>query len=261
MEAIKMFFVISKLLSYLLNPLFWVFTLLIIAYFIKNKKIGRKLLLISIIAFYLFSNRFICDEFIRLWEFDYPEKSSIDKQYDVGIVLGGGIINYDYDKDRLILREQADRLLQAIDLYKQGKINKILLTGGTGQLIHSNQYEASFLKSFAIKLGVPDSNIMVDSISYNTYQNAIFSKEILKKNYPCGGKFLLITSSLHTKRSLAVFKRSGIDVIAYPTCKIVSCRLYNFEHLFVPHVSSFESWSDLIHEWVGYIIYKIMGYI
>jgi len=256
-----MFFVISKLLSYLLNPLFWIFTLLIVAYFIKNKKIGRKLLLISIIAFYLFSNRFICDEFIRLCEVDYPEKTMSDTHYDVGIVLGGGIINYDYDNNKLILREQADRLLQAIDLYKQGKINKILLTGGTGQIIHSNQYEASFLRSFSIKLGVPDSNIMVDSISYNTYQNAIFSKEILKNNYSCGGKYLLITSSLHTKRSLAVFKKVGIDVIAYPTGKIVSRRLYNIEHLFIPHVSSFKDWSNLIHEWVGYIIYKIMGYI
>jgi uncharacterized SAM-binding protein YcdF (DUF218 family) len=234
---------------------------LIIAYFIKNKKIGRKLLLISIIAFYLFSNRFICDEFIRLWEFDYPEKSSIDKQYDVGIVLGGGIINYDYDKDRLILREQADRLLQAIDLYKQGKINKILLTGGTGQIIHSNQYEASFLRRFSIKLGVPDSNIMVDSLSNNTYQNAVFSKEILGALYPNGGKYLLITSSLHMRRSLAVFNKAGIEVTPYPTSKIIGKRLYNFEHLFVPHVSSFESWSDLIHEWVGYIIYKIMGYL
>ena len=256
-----MFFVISKLLSYLLNPLFWIFTLLIVAYFIKNKKMGRKLLLISIIAFYLFSNRFICDEFIRLSEVDYPEKTMSDTHYDVGIVLGGGIINYDYDNNKLILREQADRLLQAIDLYKQVEINKILLTGGSGNLIYRNQFEASYMKSFAIKLGVTDSNIMVDSLSNNTYQNAVFSKEILGALYPNVGKYLLITSSLHMRRSLAVFNKAGIEVTPYPTSKIVGKRLYNFEHLFVPHVSSFESWSDLIHEWVGYIIYKIMGYI
>lgn len=256
-----MFFVISKILSYMLSPLFWVITLVLISYFVKNKILARKLLLISLIAFYFFSNSFICDEFVRISEAEYLKKSVYEEQYDVGIVLGGGIINYDYDNERLILRHQADRLLQAIDLYKRGVIKKMLLTGGTGQLIHSNQYEASFLKSFAIRLGVPESDIMTDSISYNTYQNAVFSKKILDQNYPNGGKYLLITSSLHIRRSIAVFKKNGINVIAFPTSKIVTCRLYNFEHLFLPHLDSFEHWSDMIHEWVGYIIYKIVGYV
>ncbi|NVN94994.1 MAG: YdcF family protein [Bacteroidetes bacterium] len=256
-----MFFVISKVLSYLLNPLFWIFTLLIIAYFIKNKKTGQKLLLISIIAFYLFSNRFICDEFIRIWEFDFPEKSFPKEQYDVGIVLSGDIVSYDYRTEKLIFRQQADRLIQAIDLYKQGKIKKILLTGGSGQLSFSNQPEASFMKKHAVKLGISENDILLDSISKNTFQNAAISKKMLEVAFPNGGRFLLITSALHIRRSLAVFKKASIIVDAYPTSKLTGIRLYNFEHLFVPHVSSFESWSDLIHEWVGYIIYKIMGYI
>ena len=256
-----MFFIISKVLSYFLNPLFWIFTLLIIAHLVKNKILGRKLFLISLIAFYLFSNRFICDEFIRNWEVGYSEKHSFNEQYDVGIVLAGGILCYDYQKERLIFREQADRLLQAIDLYRQGKIKKVLLTGGSGHLIFRDQYEAVFMKEFALKLGIHENDIMLDSISENTYQNATFSKKILSILYPNGGKYLLITSSLHTRRSLAVFNKAGLEVKAYPTSKITGKRLYNFDQILLPHLNSFENWSDIIHEWVGYIIYKIMGYI
>ena len=260
MEAINMFFIISKILSYLLNPLFWIFSLLIVAYFIKNKILGRKLLLISLIAFYLFSNRFICDEFIRSWEVNYPENTALETQYDVGIVLGGSIVQYDYQKGRIIFRQQADRLLQAVDLYKQGKIKKILLTGGPGHLIFRDQYEAAFIRDFIIKIGIPENDILVDSISNNTYQNAIFSKRILENSYPNGGKYLLITSSIHMRRSLAIFNKTGVKVTAYPTSKIIGIRLYNFDHLFLPHLNSFEYWSVMVHEWVGFIIYKIMGY-
>ncbi len=256
-----MFFVISKVLSYFLHPLFWIFTLLIFAYFIKNKATGRKLLLISLIVFYLFSNRFICDEFLRSWETDYPENSAFTAQYDVGIVLGGSIVNYDYQKGRYIFRQQADRLLQSVDLYKKGKINKILLTGGPGHLIFRDQYEAVFMKNFILTLGIPENDILIDSVSDNTYQNAIFSKKILETMYPNNGKYLLITSAMHMKRSLAVFKKAGIEVTAYPTSKITGKRLYNFDHLFLPHLNSFEYWNEMVHEWVGFVIYKIMGYV
>ncbi|MEI6696532.1 MAG: YdcF family protein [Bacteroidota bacterium] len=256
-----MFFIVSKILSYLLNPLFWIFSLLILAYFHKNKTIGRKLLLISLIAFYLFSNRFICDEFIRRWEVDYPENTSFHDEFDVGIVLGGQIVNYDSQKARLIFKDQADRLLQAVDLYKQGKIKKVLLTGGPGHLIYRDQFEASFMKTYLLKLNIPENDIMVDSISDNTYQNAVFSKKLLDGLYPTGGKYLLITSSLHTRRSIAIFNKACLNVTAFPCSKITGKRLYNFDHLFMPHLNSFEYWRDLMHEWVGFIVYRIMGYL
>jgi len=244
----------------LLSPLFWIFTLLVLAYFIKNKTLGKKILLISIIAFYLFSNRFICDEFLRRWEVDISGKMQNKSAYDVGIVLGGGIVNYDYLNERLIFRNQSDKLLQAIDLYKQGKIKKILLSGGPGHLIFRDQFEASFMKSYLLKLGIPDMDILLDSISDNTYQNAVFSKKILSEIYPENGKFLLITTSAHMRRSLAVFNKAGLAVTAYPSGKITGPRLYNFDHLFLPHLNSFEYWSIMIHESFGFLIYKIMGY-
>lgn len=260
-EAIRMFFFISKILSYLLNPLFWIFTLLIVAYFLKNKKIAKKIFLISLITFYLFSNRFICDEFLRIWEVKYPSQTSLNIQYDAAIVLGGSIVNYDYQTDRLIFRKNADRFLQAIDLYKSGKVKKILLTGGPGHLLYRDQYEAAFLKKYLLKIEIPLNDILLDSLSDNTRENAIESKKILQNTFPNGSNNLLITSTTHMKRGKACFDKAGIRTTAYPACKITGMRLYNIDHLFIPHLDSFDYWSDMIHEWVGYLTYKIMGYI
>jgi len=257
-----MFFVISKILSYLLSPLFWVFTLLIISFFIKRRKLlARKLFLIALISFYFFSNRFISDEFMRKWEVDYADSTQLLKTYDVGIVLGGGIVNFDYQKNRSIFKSNSDRLLQALELYKGGRIKKILLTGGPGNIIYKDQYEASFLKRYLINIGVPDSVILVDSLSDNTHQNAINSKNILTKIYPKGGSYLLITSSYHIRRAMACYKKEGINLTAYPTNKISGRRNYNFEYLFIPQLDSFHCWSDYIHEIVGYLMYKIVGYV
>jgi uncharacterized SAM-binding protein YcdF (DUF218 family) len=255
-----MFFVISKIFSFLLNPLSWIFILLVLAFFKKNKAVGRKFLLTAIIVFYFFSNKFICDEFVRKWEVGYHENINIAESYDVGIVLGGNIVKYDYQNNRIIFRDQADRLMQAIDLYYQGKIKKILLTGGPGSMFFRDQFEASFIKKYLLKIQIPDSVIMVDSVSDNTYENAVNAKKLLVTFKLDTGKSLLFTSSLHMRRSVAIFNKAGIMATAYPTSKITGDRLFNIYHLFIPSVESLSCWEDLIHEWLGYITYKIMGY-
>lgn len=145
-----MFFAVSKILSWFLAPLGWVFLMLLIALIYRKKKWSFKLLVAAIIVFYFFSNRFIVELFLRCYESPLVELPA-NETYDVGIVLGGKIVNFDYQKNRAIFRGESDRILQAVDLYKQGKIKKILISGGPGHLFYRDQYEASFLKKFPNK--------------------------------------------------------------------------------------------------------------
>ncbi len=256
-----MFFVLSKFFSYLLNPIFWIFTLLIIAYLIKNKKTANKLFLISLIVFYLFSNRFLTDEIVRLWEIDYPSQTELNQQFEAAIVLGGGIVNYDYINKKLIFRENGDKLFQAITLYKTKKVKKILLSGGPGHLIYRDQYEASFIKKYLLEIDIPENDILVDSISDNTFQNAINSKQLLNTVFLQDSKYLLITNATHMRRSIACFKKAGLDITPFPTSKYTGIRLWNFEHLVIPHLDSFTNLRTITHEMFGMLVYKIMGYI
>jgi uncharacterized SAM-binding protein YcdF (DUF218 family) len=184
----------------------------------------------------------------------------LEKTYDVGIVLGGGMIQIDKDFNRLIYRNNLDRILQAIDLYKEGRIKKILISSAAGTLYERYQNESTLLKPFLLKIGIPAQDILIDSLSDNTRQNALNSSKILNKQFP-GGKFLLITSALHMRRSVGCFNKVNVHTTPYATNKITGERKYYFDYLFIPNNDALNSWSALAHEFFGYVIYAVMGYL
>ncbi|MCD4772376.1 MAG: YdcF family protein [Bacteroidales bacterium] len=258
-----MFFIISKILEIFMSPVLLVIGLLIFSliYFKKNSKRSKKLLIAALLLFYFFSNSFIIDELMRVWEIQVTRTENLADNYKVGIVMGGGTITYDYINDRRTYRNNIDRVLQAIELYKTGKIDKILLSGGAGNLIFRDMLEAELLKDFLLQIGINEKDILIDTLSDNTYQNAVYCARILKKNHLEKENILLITSAVHMRRSLGCFKKQDINVIPYSTNKYAGIRRYQFEHLFIPQLVNFILWKKLIHETIGYVVYDIYGYI
>jgi uncharacterized SAM-binding protein YcdF (DUF218 family) len=211
--------------------------------------------------FLFFSNSVIVDEAVRFWEVKMKKNSELQK-YDVGIVLGGGMVNIDrmYD-NRLIFQSNTDRILQALDLYESGIINKILISSGSGSIVFKDMLEASLLRNYLLKIKVADSAMIIDSTSKNTYENAVNTVKILNEKYK-KGKFLLITSSMHMRRASACFRKQGLTFDVYPTNKRVSdVRRWDLSYLFVPNIECFSDWGKLIHEMIGYSSYKVMGYL
>lgn len=256
-----MFFIVSKILAFLLNPLIWILVLLGFTLFIKNAKKKKKLLIITIIVLYFFSNHFIISEFYRVWEVQPAQLYQLEDHYDVGVVLSGGMITYDDRYERYTFRANTDRFLQAVYLYKEKKIGKILISGGSGSLIFRDQLEAVSLKDFLVNtLEIPEADILVDSVSDNTHQNAVESTKIINEIFD-NPKVLLITSAFHMRRANMCFKKQGIEVALYSTDLTAGPRRYEFEHLFIPAMQSVLQWNKLLHEWIGIIIYKIMGYV
>jgi len=84
-----MFFILSKILSFMSSPLSWVFILFLWTLKTKSTSRRKKLFVATLITFYFFSNAFIVDEFFRAYE--QRDQATIDKeeQYDIVIVLGG----------------------------------------------------------------------------------------------------------------------------------------------------------------------------
>jgi len=255
-----MFFILSKIFMLLLSPVFGVFILLLISLFIKNSKKSRCMLIISVIVFYFFSNSFIAGQVMSIWEMPITKTEDIADAYDVGIVLGGGMVTIDTDYDRLTFRYNTDRIMQAIKLYKTNKIKKILLSGGSGSIIYNNMLESVLLKRYLVTIGIPQNDILIDSISKNTRENAVESAKILKDKFP-DKKYLLITSAVHMRRAMACFKKENISAIPYCTDKCVGKKRYDFAHLFVPNLGSFAYWNKIIHEITGYAVYDMIGYI
>ena len=59
------------------------------------------------------------------------------------------------------------------------------------------------------------------------------------------------------RRAQFCFEKANIKTTAFPTDCTTSYTNFSIEYLFLPRVDAFEVWEDLIHEWIGYIAYKI----
>lgn len=253
----NVFFALSKILGFLQFPLTWIFILLIWGLFTKNTIKKIKLFKISVLLLYLFSNPFLFSEFSRLWEVKAIADENLRK-HKYAIVLSGMVV-YDKKLDRTQFFRSGDRLIQALELYRKGKFEKFILTGGSGSLKKDDR-EADFMKRFLISANVPDSAIIIERESRNTFENAIFTAGILKKINLENEEVLLITSSIHMRRSEACFTKAGIAVQTFSTDRITGIRKWEIDHLLLPEAGTISAWNAFIHEVLGYITYKIMGY-
>ena len=116
---------------------------------------------------------------------------------------------YDSNTKRVVYGSSVDRLIQAIALYHNGKVRKILLSGGSGYISFPEWRESVYLAEVLEQSCIPDSSIIIEKNSRNTRENAVESAKILG-NGKYGQRFLLITSGTHMKRSLACFKKAGL---------------------------------------------------
>ncbi len=219
----------------------------------------RKLRLwLSAILFYFFSNAFLYEEFARPYEPELSIASEVEDENDVVMVLGG-YSQYIPDYDQFDLFESSDRLFQAVRLYKLGKAKKILLVGGTGRLVDRENRESKRAKDFLIQLGIPAADVLVEAESNNTHENAVRAFEILRKEG--FRKSILVTSASHMPRSMACFKKVGMNPTAYVVDATAGPRRAQIDYLFIPNSNALKNWNALVHEWVGYMVYYILGYV
>lgn len=255
-----MFFVLSKLLGFLSHPFYWIVILFLISWFTKRERLKKWSFRIGIGATVFFTNSVIFCEFVRLWE---PKGKKIEEMghYDVAVVLGG-MFEYDNSLGRLSIRRGGDRIWQTLNLYHLGKVDKILISGAHGDLIDKGLREAVQMRDVLVENGIPAEDILVDSLSQNTHENAVESIKILKQ-HPELKSVLLVTSALHMPRSEACFKKSGLSNFDTFTTDHYTGekRGYHLDQWLMPNESVMTDWSKVLHEWMGYISYAIAGYI
>ncbi len=254
-----MFFALSKILYFLIIPLNWVVGLLLYAIFGKNSKWKKRCRNAALILTLFISNHFLVNLAIKAWETEVKPVAEL-ATYDVGIILGG-YSNFEiYPRDRYNFSKRANRLTQALELYKKGIIKKMLLTGGSGDLLLQKRSEALEVESFLLLMGVRQEDIILEPDSRNTYENAIFTKEILDRDFP-NASCLLVTSAFHMRRSKGCFDKAGVKYTAYSTDAIGERVRFTPHSVILPNRDGFWRWEMLIKEWVGCLAYWVRGYI
>lgn len=253
-----MFYILSKIIGLLINPILWILTLLIVGLFAKKTSVKHKYYLSAIIVLVLFSNSFLFNEVMVKWEEKAVKTSELKTSYDMGIVLSG-MVWYDTETERLNFMQSSDRIWQAVRLYHEGTIDKILISGGSADIFGNDTIESVLLKNFLVKIGIPEAHVLTEEKSRNTRENALFSAELLK-NLP-QNNLLLITSASHMPRALKCFEKVGLYCDIFPTDHYSGSRKYNLDTLLIPSTRTLFNWNVFIHEILGMASYKVSGYI
>lgn len=256
-----MFFYLSQFFSFLVMPLTVLILLLLSGMIFFNKRLGKKLLWSGMALLLVFSNQYLANYAMYLWEPDFKAIEELP-QYELGIVLTGVTNLNKTAYDRTFFNKGADRVTHTIQLYKLGKINKILITGGQGLNPTNPNAEADLLADFMIVAGVPKEDILVEHKAVNTRENALFTKSILEASgFDLQAESLLITSAFHMKRSKGCFDRVGIPTVTFPVDYYASDLQLTFKSLVQPSPDALVRWHILVKEWVGLAAYKVAGYI
>jgi uncharacterized SAM-binding protein YcdF (DUF218 family) len=251
-------FYIAKVANYLLEPIyilsFFLLILIFLLLFTNFKKLiffFAKLLLILFLFFgytplsYFLLNKI--EDFIKTSKYPVQQLTGI-------IVLGGSFDPELESKERneVLLNSSAERLTKALEIYRKNPRLLILFSGASNKIKPFGWSESDMAKKFFLEQGVRLENLIFENKSRNTFENIIFSKDIIKTNK---GTWGLITSASHMPRSYFGFKRQGLILepisVDYRT-GTSSIFWINFDIK-----KGLEDWNIILHEVVGIFYYKI----
>jgi vancomycin permeability regulator SanA len=115
----------------------------------------------------------------------------------VAIVFGAGLW-----RDGTPTTVLRDRITTAAELYFSGKVQKILMSGDNSYLDYN---EPGAMREYALKLGVPNTAIVLDYAGRRTYDTCYRARSIFGINHA-----ILVTQSFHLPRALYTCNALGV---------------------------------------------------
>ena len=264
-----MFVFLSKLLPLFVYPLGLGCLLLLAALLIKRKEKWHLIVIAaSLIILWVGGNRWSAMSLARSLEWRYVPQGELPS-VEVIVLLGGGTEQAQAPRSRVEVNSAADRIMHAAQLYREGKAEHILLSGGSISWLESTENSAADdMAELLVFLGVPEEAIWLEGQSVNTYENARNSKEFLEEKGIT--RIMLVTSALHMPRSVALFEKQGLEVIPAPADFTVTQE--GWKSLFsgpvqpkiiylLPNASSLSLTTNVMKEYLGMFIYRLRGWI
>lgn len=175
------------------------------------------------------------------------------------VVLGGGmegginLVRGGYE-----LNGGGDRFVEAAVLARRFPAARLVVSGGVGSLILEGEADAGTALRLFTALGVERGRLLLEDRSRNTYENAVFTKQMVEPQP--GEIWLLVTSAFHMPRSMALFRRAGFEVLPWP----VDYRTSGAEGVGIFRDNPTDSLQNAtlgIREWIGLIAYWLSGRI
>ena len=106
-----------------------------------------------------------------------------------------------------------ERITHAITLYRNGRVRKLIFTGGYGEGI--KRAEAEVARDYAINNGVDINDVLIETTSHTTKQNILNAQQLMMANQL--NSALIVSDPLHMKRAMLIAKDAGLIATSSPT--------------------------------------------
>jgi uncharacterized SAM-binding protein YcdF (DUF218 family) len=229
----------------------------------RRQRLGKGLVTLGTVLLLLLSLPFISSGLLTPLERRYPpllhpETASWGQTGSTSpkwiVVLGGGHVS----DPRLPANSQISaaalgRVVEGVRLYKAIPGSKLLLSGG---VVFDPVPEAEVMAQIAVLLGVKPQDIMLETESRDTPDQAKIVAEMIGRE-----RFILVTSAAHMPRSMALFRKRGLQPIPAPTDYLVQETQAPAPNRFFPGARFLWQVQVAVHEYLGLVWAWLRGLI
>ena len=257
-------FTLKKMLFLLVSPvplgLLISFIGIFFLWFTKRQRTGKILVSTGLLLILVPGYSFVSDKLLGHLEnqyapYDMRLSNEVLKSQNLFplkfvVVLGGGhTSDHKLPVTSQISESSLVRLIEGIIIYRKSIGSKLVLSGG---IVFDPVPEAEIMARVAEKLGVDRKDIILETLSKDTGDQAIFIKSIVK-NKP----FVLVTSANHMPRAMAMFQKSGLSPIPAPTKHYIKQRRGLQPDSLFPKAINLHKARIAFHEYLGMVWAKL----
>jgi uncharacterized SAM-binding protein YcdF (DUF218 family) len=144
-----------------------------------------------------------------------------------------------------------------LELARRYPASRHVFSGGSITLINKRDTEADVVRRIFARLGLDTTSIVWEDRSRNTWENAVYSHELLKPEP--GQAWILITSARHMPRAVGAFRQAGWSgIVPFPVDFATDYELAEFEPTFRLG-ANLADLSEAVREYIGLAAYWFLG--
>jgi vancomycin permeability regulator SanA len=123
---------------------------------------------------------------------------------DAVLVLGAYVF-----PDGTVSHILNDRLSVGYELYQEGKVPKIIVSGDHGRKDYD---EVNAMKDFLKEKNVPSEDVFMDHAGFSTYESIYRARDIFQVN-----KVIIVTQKYHLMRAVFIARELGLEAYGVPS--------------------------------------------
>jgi uncharacterized SAM-binding protein YcdF (DUF218 family) len=251
-------FLVKKIVGLFCSPICFCLGILILGLFClwatRRQRMGKVLVTLGTVLLLLLSNSFLSSRLLLPLEQQYPALLQPEKiSWEGGksgtspkwiVVLGGGHrSDPSLPANSQISAAALGRVVEGVRLHKAVPGSKLLLSGGA---VFDPVPEAEVMAQIAVLLGVRPQDVRLEPDSLDTADQAELIAKMVGRE-----QFILVTSAAHMPRSMALFKRRGLQPIPAPADFRAPNTPSSGLVRFIPEAGSLGQTQTALHEYLG----------